>query len=85
MQAAYNPAHFALALTPSEMDTLVEAVRIVVRDYEVAEPTELLLAVLEKAYGECDRERAGGRVIELRAITGPFDEAEEDGGSAVAV
>ena len=58
---------YDLTLTKREMERLMVAVRIYVRDYEASEADELLLASLEDVF----QGDAGGRVVDLRALTDP--------------
>jgi hypothetical protein len=70
----HHPEAYTLALGAREMDDLVEGLRVYVRDYEVPDRVKQLLAGIEEAYVG---ERAGGRVIELKALTDLADPPDE--------
>lgn len=85
-QIAHHPEVYTLALEAREMDELVEMLRIFERDFEVSQRVSDLRAAFEEAY---NGERAGGRLIDLKAILGdrPLagdQEDDEEGGAAVA-
>jgi len=62
---------YDLTLGKREMERLMTGLRVYCRDYEVTEADELLLAALEDVF----QGDAGGRVIDLRALTDvPVDE-----------
>lgn len=87
MRVAHQPETFGIALAPVEMDRMVEVFRMHVRDYEVDEMSELMLAEIEKAYEESGRELAGGRTISMEFLLGQSDEDDEDddGGGVAAL